>query len=177
MPVLCLTMVHMVEHTIRADDAEMGEGEASSAPRASRHPAPGATLPAARPREASVPTARYCTSGRPSRAPSQAASSGPLAAARELLCNPPAAVASPDTLRQWRDDVDRLLHLAQAAPGSARTGPRPPPGNALVLHQRRQDRASASVHSPTVRSARTEDQRAELNHGRAARMPASPSTP
>jgi len=35
-----------------------------------------------------------------------------MAAAREWLHNAPATAASPDTLRQWRDDVDRLLHLA-----------------------------------------------------------------
>jgi hypothetical protein len=35
-----------------------------------------------------------------------------LVAAKELLCNPPDAAASPDVLRQWHDDVDRLLNLA-----------------------------------------------------------------
>ena len=63
---------------------------------------------------------------------SQGACQGPphkLAAARELLRNPPATATSPDALRQWRDDVDRLLHLAQASPSSTRTGQRPPPGN------------------------------------------------
>ena len=134
---LLITMVHLVEHTVRADDAEMREGEASLVPHASRHPAPGAAVPAARPHEASAPVARQRASGHPSRASLQAASSGLLAAARELLRNAPAAAASPDALRQWRDDVDRLHHLAQAAPSSVRTGPRPPPGNALVLHQRR----------------------------------------
>jgi hypothetical protein len=34
-------------------------------------------------------------------------------AARELLHNPPDAAASPDALRQWRDDIDCLLNLAQ----------------------------------------------------------------
>jgi len=111
--------------------------------------------------------ARRQESGNPSRSPSQAASGGALAAARELLRNPPAAAASPDALRQWRDDVDRLLHLAQASPSSTRTGQRPPPGNAVVPYHRRQGGASASVRSPTVRSARTEDLRAELNHRRA----------
>jgi hypothetical protein len=37
-------MVHMVEHTVRGDDAEMGEGEASLVPHASCHPVPGATM-------------------------------------------------------------------------------------------------------------------------------------
>ena len=133
---LLITMVHVVEHTVRADDAEMREGEASLAPHASRHPALGAVVPAARPHEASAPVVRHRASGHPSRASLQAASSGLLAVARELLRNAPATAASPDALRQWRDDIDRLLHLAQAAPGSVRTGPRPPPGNTLVLHQR-----------------------------------------
>ena len=84
-----------------------------------------------------------------------------------MLCNPPAAAASPDALRQWWDDVDRLLHLAQASPSSARTVQRPPPGNAVVPYHRSQGGASASVHSPTVRGARTEDLWAELNRRRA----------
>ena len=87
--------------------------------------------------------------------------------ARELLRNPPAAAATPDALRQWRDDVDRLLHLAQASPSSARTGQRPPLGNAVVPYHRRQGGASASVRSPMVRGARIEDLRAELNRRRA----------
>ena len=70
-------------------------------------------------------------------------------------------------MEQWRDDVDRLLHLAQASPSSAKTGQRPPPGNAVVPYHQRQGGASASVRSPTVRGARTEDLRAELNRRRA----------
>jgi hypothetical protein len=81
--------------------------------------------------------------------------SGPLMAARELLRNPPGETASPDAHRQWRDDVDRLLNLAQASPGSA--------GGSVSRQRRRQGGASGSVHSPSVRSARTEDLRAELN--------------
>ena len=116
-------MVHMVEHTLRDDDAEMREGVASSAPHASHHPAPGATVLVARQHAAAAPAAHQRELGRPSRAPSQAASSGALAAARGLLRNPLTTAASPDTLRQWRDDIDRLLHLVQTTPGSARTGP------------------------------------------------------
>jgi hypothetical protein len=81
--------------------------------------------------------------------------SGPLMAARELLRTPPGEAASPDAHRQWRDDVDRLLNLAQASPGSA--------GRSVSRQRRRQGGASGSVHSPSVRSARTEDLRAELN--------------
>jgi hypothetical protein len=89
-----------------------------------------------------------------SKAVSQSAQNGPLVAARELLRNPPDAAASPDMPRQWRDDVDRLLNLAQVTPGSA---------GGSVSRQRRHGDASGSVHSPTVRSARTENLRAELN--------------
>jgi hypothetical protein len=67
-----------------------------------------------------------------------------LVVARELFHNPPDAAASLDVLRQWRDDIDCLLNLAQVTPGSV--------GGF----------ASGSMHSPTVRSARTEDLRAEL---------------
>jgi hypothetical protein len=52
-------------------------------------------------------------------APTQPAPNGPLVAARELLRNPLDPAASPDVLRQWRDDVDRLLNLAQVTPGLA----------------------------------------------------------
>jgi hypothetical protein len=80
-------------------------------------------------------------------------------AARELLHNPPNPAASPDVLRQWRDDVDRLLNLAQVTPGSAE--------GSASRQRHRQGNASGSVHSPTVRSARTEDLQAELNCRRA----------
>jgi hypothetical protein len=42
---------------------------------------------------------------------SQPAQNGLLMAARELLHNPLDAEASPDALRQWSDNVDRLLNL------------------------------------------------------------------
>ena len=55
-------------------------------------------------------------------------------------------------MRQWHEDVDRLLGMAHSS--SAR--PRP--------HSfRRQREASAFVRSPSVRGARTDDLRAELN--------------
>jgi hypothetical protein len=82
-----------------------------------------------------------------------------LVAARELLCNLPDLAASPDMLRQWRDDIDRLLNLAQVTPSSA--------GGSASRQRRRQGGAFGSVHSPTVRSARTEDLRAKLNRRRA----------
>jgi hypothetical protein len=55
-------------------------------------------------------------------------------------------------MKQWRDDVDRLLGMAQS--GSARPRPR---------SFRRQHEASALVHSPSVKAAPTEDLRVELN--------------
>jgi hypothetical protein len=81
-------------------------------------------------------------------------------AARELLCNPPGEAASPDAQRQWRDDVDHLLNLAQTSPCSAG-------GGSASRQRRRQGGASGFVHSPSMRSARTEDLRAELNRRRA----------
>jgi hypothetical protein len=59
-------------------------------------------------------------------------------------------------MKQWRDDVDRMLGMAHS--GSARPRPR---------SSWRQHEASASVRSPSVRAAPTEDLRAELNHRRA----------
>jgi hypothetical protein len=69
---------------------------------------------------------------------------------------PPSSMASPGAMRQWREDVDRLLGMTHS--GSARPRPR---------SFRRQREVSASVHSPSVRGARTDDLRAELNRRRA----------
>jgi hypothetical protein len=59
-------------------------------------------------------------------------------------------------MKQWRDDVDRLLDMAHS--GSTRPRPR---------SSRPQHEALASVRSPSVRTAPTEDLRAELNRRRA----------
>jgi hypothetical protein len=56
-------------------------------------------------------------------------------------------------MKQWRDDVDRLLGMAH----SGSTKPRP-------RSSRCQHKASALVRSPSVRAAPTEDLRVELNH-------------
>jgi hypothetical protein len=125
----------------------MEEGAASSMPRGSGHPAPGAVA---------MHAAQQHTPAQTSRAPSRAAHGGALSAARELLHNPPSSTASPGAMRQWREDVDRLLGMVH--PGSARSRPR---------SFRRQREASASVRSPSVRGAQTDDLRAELNHRRA----------
>jgi hypothetical protein len=126
-------------------DLLVGEEVASTMPHASCRPRSRAALRAAPQRVAE----------RASVAQTVPPPSGPLMAARELLRNPPGEVASPDAHRQWRDDVDRLPNLAQASPGSA--------GGSVSRQRRRQGGASGSVHSPSVRSARTEDLRAELN--------------
>jgi hypothetical protein len=124
-------------------DHLMREELASSVSLASRRP----------PFRVVAPVASQRPAGQSSRAMSQPTRNGPLAAARELLRNLPGAVASPDAQRQWRDDVDRLLSLAQVTPGSA--------GESVSRQRRRQGGASGSVHSPTVRSARTEELRIE----------------
>jgi hypothetical protein len=59
-------------------------------------------------------------------------------------------------MKQWRDDIDRLLGMAHS--GSTRSRPR---------SSRRQHEAKASVRSPSVRGAQTDDLRAELNRRRA----------
>jgi hypothetical protein len=142
---LLITMPRVVEH----HDHPMGEEVASSALHASRHP----------PSRVVAPVAPQRAAGQASRALSQPVQNGLLMAARELLHNPPDTAASPDVLRQWRDDVDRLLNLAQVTPGSA--------GGFVCRQHHREGDASGSVHSPTVRSARTEDLLVELNRRRA----------
>jgi hypothetical protein len=59
-------------------------------------------------------------------------------------------------MRQWRDDIDRLLSMAH----SSSTRPRP-------RSSRRQHEVSVSVRSPSVRVVPTEDLWAELNRRRA----------
>jgi hypothetical protein len=59
-------------------------------------------------------------------------------------------------MKQWRDDVDRLLGMAHS--GSVRPRPR---------SSRRQHEASASVRSPLVRATPTEDLWVKLNRRRA----------
>jgi hypothetical protein len=78
-----------------------------------------------------------------------------LSAARELLRHPPSSTSSPGAMKQWRDDVDRLLGRAHST--SSRSRPR---------SSRRQREATASVRSPSIRGAQTDDLRAELNRRR-----------
>jgi hypothetical protein len=65
-------------------------------------------------------------------------------------------MASPGAMKQWRDDVDRLLGMAHSTSTGSRT-----------RSSRRQHEASASVRSPSIRGAQTNDLRAELNRRRA----------
>jgi hypothetical protein len=59
-------------------------------------------------------------------------------------------------MKQWRDDVDRLLSMAHS--GSTRSRP---------WSSRCQHEVTASVRSPSVRGAQTDELRAELNRRRA----------
>jgi hypothetical protein len=122
------------------------EAAASSTLRATNLPTPGAA--------AAMHSARQHTPAQTSRA--SRAAPGALSAAGKLLRHPPSSTASPGAMKQWCDDVDRLLGMAHS--GSARPRPR---------SSRRQHEASASVRSHSVRAAPTEDLRAELNRQRA----------
>jgi hypothetical protein len=104
---------------------------------------------------AAVHPAQQHTAAQTSRTPSRAAL-GALSAARELLQHPPSSTASPEAMKQWRDDVDRLLSMAHST--STRSRP---------LSSRRQYEASTSVRSPSVRGTQSDDLRAELNRRRA----------
>jgi hypothetical protein len=140
------TMVQIVEHhDFVPEDFPMEEEAVCSTPRASSRPAPGAAV---------VRSVRQHTPAHTSRASRVVPRA--LSAARELLCHPPSSTASPGAMKQWRDDVDRLLGMAHSS--SARPRPR---------SSRRQHEASTSMRSPSVRAAPTEDLRAELNRKRA----------
>jgi hypothetical protein len=58
-------------------------------------------------------------------------------------------------MKQWWDDVDRLLGMAHSTSTRSR-----------MRSSRRQHEASASVRSPSVRGAQTNDLQAELNRRR-----------
>jgi hypothetical protein len=139
-------MVHIVKHhDFMPENFMVEEAAASSTPRATNLPAPGA---------AAVHSAWQHTPAQMSI--TSRAAPGALSTARELLRHPPNSTASPGAMKQWRDDVDRLLGMAH----SSSTRPRP-------QSSRRQHEASVFVRSPSVRAAPTEDLRAELNHRRA----------
>jgi hypothetical protein len=127
-------------------DFEVEEEAASSTPLVPNRPVP---------ETATVHAARQHTVAQASRIPSRV-TPGALSAARELLRHPPSSTASPGAMKQWRDDVDRLLGMAHST--STRSRPR---------SSRRQHEASASVRSPSVRGAQANDLRAELDRMRA----------
>jgi hypothetical protein len=106
-------------------------------------------------RAAAVHAVRQHTPAQAPRTPSRAAPTA-LSTTRELLRHPPSSTASPGAMKQWRDDVDRLLGMAHST--STRSRPR------SSQHQRE---ATASMRSPSVRGAQTDDLRAELNRRRA----------
>jgi hypothetical protein len=140
-------MVQIVEHHAETSvDFLVEEEAASSTPQVPNRPVPGTTA---------VHAARQHTTAQTSRTPSRVAP-GALSVARELLRHPPSSKASSGAMKQWRDDVDRLLGMAHS--GSTRSRPRP---------SQRQREASASVRSPSLRGAQTNDLRAELNRRRA----------
>jgi hypothetical protein len=118
----------------------------SSTPQVPNRPVPGT---------AAVHAARQHTTAQTSRTPSRAAP-GALSVARELLHHPPSSTSSLGAMKQWPDDVDRLLGMAHST--ATRSRPR---------SSRRQHEASVSVRSPSVRGAQTNDLRAELNRRRA----------
>jgi hypothetical protein len=140
-------MVQIMEHRAETSvDFQVEEEAASSMPQVPNRPVPGT---------ATVHAARQHATAHTSQTLSRAAP-GALSAAMELLRHPPSSTASPGAMKQWRDDVDRLLGMAHST--STRSRPRSSP---------RQHEASASVRSPSVRGAQTNDLRAELNRRRA----------
>jgi hypothetical protein len=121
-------MVHIVKHQdFLPEDFMLEEEAASSTPWATNLPAPGAT--------AAAHSAWQHTPAQTSRA--SRAAPGALSAGRELLRHPPSSTASPGAMKQWRDDVDRLLGMTHS--GSTRA--RPP-------SSRRQHEVSASCAPP-----------------------------
>jgi hypothetical protein len=140
-------MVQIIEHRAETSvDFAVEEEATSSTPQVPNRLVPGTDA---------VHAARQHTPAQASRTPSRA-SPGALSVARELLRHPPSSMASPGAMKQWRDDVDRLLGMAHSASTRSRT-----------RSSRRQHEGSASVRSPSVRGAQTNNLQAELNHRRA----------
>jgi hypothetical protein len=140
-------MVQIIEHRAETSVDFAVEGEtAFSTPQVPNRPVPST---------AALHAARQHTTAQTSRTPSRA-TPGALSAARELLRHPPSSTVSPGAMKQWRDDVDRLLGMAHSTSTRSRT-----------RSSRRQHEVSASVRSPSVRGAQTNDLRAELNRRRA----------
>jgi hypothetical protein len=145
--VLSLTMmVRIIEHRAEtSEDLAMEQEVTSSAPQVPDRLMSGA---------AAVHAVQQHTPAQVSRTPSRATPTA-LSTARELLRHPPSSTVSPGAMKQWRDDVDRLLGMARST--STRSRPR---------SSRRQREATTSVRSPSVRAAQIDDLWAELNHRR-----------
>jgi hypothetical protein len=140
-------MVQIVEHRAETSvDFVVEEEAASSTPQVPNRPVPGT---------AAMHAARQHTTAQTSRTPSRTAP-GALSAARVLLRHAPSSTTSPGGMKQWRDDVDRLLGMAHST--STRSKPR---------SSQRQHEATTSVRSPSVRGVQTDDLRVELNRRRA----------
>jgi hypothetical protein len=121
-------MVQIIEHrTETLVDFLVEEEAASSTPQVPNRLVPGTAV---------VHAARQHTTVQTSRTPSRAAP-GALSAARELLRHPPSSTASLGAMKQWQDDVDRLLSMAHST--STRSRPR---------SSRCQHEVSTSVHLP-----------------------------
>jgi hypothetical protein len=136
-------MVQIVGHRVETSmDFLVEEEVVSSTPQVPNRPVLGT---------AAVHAAWQHTTAQTSRTLSRMAP-GALSVARELLCHPPSSMASPRAMKQWRDDVDRLLGMAHSTLTRSR------PQSSWCQHE-----ASASVRSPSVRGAQTDDLRAELN--------------
>jgi hypothetical protein len=136
-------MVQIVEHRAETSTDFLVEEEVvSSTPQVPNRPVPGT---------AAVHAARQHTAAQTSRTSSRVAS-GALLAARELLRHPPSSTASPGAMKQWQDDIDRLLGMAHSTLTRSRS-----------RSSRHQHEASASVRSLSVRGTQTNNLRAELN--------------
>jgi hypothetical protein len=136
-------MVRIIEHRAEtSEDLAMEQEVASSAPRVPDRPESGAAV---------VHVVQQHTPAQVSRTPSRATPTA-LSTARELLRHLPSSTASPGAMKQWCDDIDRLLGMAHST--STRSRPR---------SSQRQREATASVRSPSVRGAQTDNLRAELN--------------
>jgi hypothetical protein len=98
-------MVQIVEHRAETSTDFLVEEEVvSSTPQVPNCPKPGT---------AAAHAARQHTTAQTSRTLLRAAL-GALSAAKELLRHPPSSTTSPGAMKQWRDDVDRLLGMAHS---------------------------------------------------------------
>jgi hypothetical protein len=105
-------MVQIIEHRAETSVDFAVEGEAaSSTPQVPSRPVPSTPV---------VHAARQHTAAQTSRTPSRV-SPGALAVAKELLRHPPSSMASPEAMKQWWDDVDRLLGMAHSTSGRSKT--------------------------------------------------------